>query len=65
MKKFIVLCGALFLCALTMNASPYKGGALTQYSEQALGEARVKDGLTKAGRCPELCEFISDTGITF
>ncbi len=63
MKKFNLLGGALLLCALAMSTSPYTSGSLVYFSEQSLSEARIKDGLIKAGRCPELCDFISDSGI--
>jgi hypothetical protein len=65
MKKFNLLGGALILCVLAMNSSLGKNGALMQYSAQysgkLLGEVRVKEGLMKVGRCPELCAFISDS----
>lgn len=61
MKKFNILGATLLMCALAMNASPHKSGDLTQYSERSLGQTRVKESLIKSGRCPELCEFISDS----
>ncbi|MES2673417.1 MAG: hypothetical protein V4660_04220 [Pseudomonadota bacterium] len=59
MKKINLLGGALLFCLLVMNASPHRSGGLAQYSGKLLGEVRVKDGLTKTGRCPQLCTFIS------
>lgn len=61
MKKFNALSGSVLLCALALNASPNKNDALAHYySGKLLGEIRVKEGLIKAGRCPELCAFISN-----
>ena len=41
MKKFALFTSALLLCAITMNASAYKGEKLAKHAKIQIEEARV------------------------